>query len=511
MRARAVSRFPALSPPQWLALLAAVIFAIMYFSTALPRLVYPYDLDFIEDSMLMQALRFARQQPVFIAPNADFNPHVYMPFYTFLGGWLFKFTSPSFVPLRLLSFSASLVMALLVGYITFRETKGDKWLLCVSVGLALGGYRISGFWFDLARVDSLFVALGLSGFTLGLYARDSQTGVVTSALLLALAFFTKQTALLLSLGLAVCLFLTNRRNGWLFTITYVGLISVSLFSINSFTDGWFFYHVFGIASRDPVELQRLGQYIVGEVFGRMVGLSLPALLAAGLGFRRVGWRILREQPWLVGLAMAVAISGAGRISVGGNLNNLMPAYACLCLAPALLCRELKLWAAKPIPASRPRLGWPRIYSPEIIIPLLALLQFALGVYNPFRYIPSPAMRASGDRFIQRLASINGNVLVMMHPYYALLAGKEPATQIAALWYVRERGALPLPDDFVSRLQNHYYAAIISDESFFEIEPTLVGLITKYYVLAETLPLASTPLAPVGMAVRPQVIYLPAQP
>lgn len=212
-------RLPSWSLLQWLALVAALVFALMYFATALPRIVYPYDLDFIEDSMLMQALRFARHQPVFIAPNADFNPHVYMPLYTWLGGWLFQITGPSFVPLRLLSFSASLVTTLLIGYISFRETGGDQWWLFVSIGLALGGYRISGFWFDLARVDSLFVALGLSGFVLGLYAHDSLIGVVASALLLTLAFFTKQTAVLLSIGLAVYLLLTHRRNGWLFTLT----------------------------------------------------------------------------------------------------------------------------------------------------------------------------------------------------------------------------------------------------------------------------------------------------
>lgn len=114
----------------------------------------------------------------------------------------------------------------------------------------------------------------------------------------------------------------------------------------------------------------------------------------------------------------------------------------------MLWRELKLWAIKPKDLSR-------VYSPKIITPLLILLQFVLGVYNPFRYIPTAAMRASGDHFIQRIAAINGNVLVMMHPYYALLAGKEPATQIATLWYVRERGALPLPDDFARRLESHY--------------------------------------------------------
>ena len=53
------------------------------------RVAYPYDIDFVEDGMLMQALRVAAGQPVFIAPNAEFAPHVYMPLYTWLGGLAF--------------------------------------------------------------------------------------------------------------------------------------------------------------------------------------------------------------------------------------------------------------------------------------------------------------------------------------------------------------------------------------------------------------------------------------
>ena len=55
-----------------LALLAAITFAAMYFVTAIPRVFYSYDLDFIEDSMLMKSLRFAQGLPVFAA-------HAYTP------------------------------------------------------------------------------------------------------------------------------------------------------------------------------------------------------------------------------------------------------------------------------------------------------------------------------------------------------------------------------------------------------------------------------------------------
>jgi hypothetical protein len=107
--------------------------------------------------------------------------------------------------------------------------------------------------------------------------------------------------------------------------------------------------------------------------------------------------------------------------------------------------------------------------------------------------------------------VQGPVLVLMHPYYALLAGKEPAVDIQMLWHARLRGEEPLPDDFVNRIESHYYSAIISDESFFETQTDLHKLILAYYVQAEMLNSSQAPPTITGVVVRPKVIYLPKQP
>jgi hypothetical protein len=148
-----------------LALGAAVIFSGMYFVAAIPRVFYPYDLDFIEDGLLMTALRVANGQAVFLPPNAEFVPHVYMPLYTWLGGLLFKVTGPGFAPLRLLSLTATIATAALIYGIARRESN-LPWVGPACAGLFLGGYRIVGFWYELARVDSLYMMLVLAGLAL---------------------------------------------------------------------------------------------------------------------------------------------------------------------------------------------------------------------------------------------------------------------------------------------------------------------------------------------------------
>lgn len=496
-----------------IAVAIASLFAVMYFVTAIPRLFYPYDLDFIEDSMLMQSLRFAQGQPVYIAPSIEFVPHVYMPLYSWLGGLLFRVFGVSYVPLRLLSFAATLTTAGLILYIAWREGR-ERWLAFVCAGLFLGGYRITGFWYELARVDSLFVALSLAGMVLGLYVGpDGSVKVwrlLISAAILTLAFFTKQTALAFIAYVIGYLSFTVRRADWwrglLFFASLVGWITLSLVALNSVTGGWFYYHVFAIAAADEVEFGRVMRYLGLELFGLMLSLSAMVVIAGMMSWHRVGRIggrgagviVLRSQPWLLAIGAAAVISGAGRASVGGNVNNLMSVYALLCIAPALLWKEMN----SPLPAGE---GPGVKVKLQLIIILAILFQFAFGAYNPLRYIPTREMREAGDRLIARIEAVDGPVLVMMHPYYAWLAGKEPSAQIAEIWYLHAWSGVPLPQDFVDRIRKQYYAAIVSSESMFETDPEIEGLIDQYYTRAGAV---DAPPTMTGMIVRPSVIYRP---
>ena len=184
----------------------------------------------------------------------------------------------------------------------------------------------------------------------------------------------------------------------------------------------------------------------------------------------------------------------------------MPTYALLCLTPAVFMQMFIPQLSDPEINERSHFLWQ-----NWVVVILMLIQFALGRYSPQRYIPSAFMKQSGDRLIGQIASMEEPVLVMMHPYYALMAGKEPSTQIATLWYVRHRGEKVLPDDFVDRIKSHYYSAIVSDESTFETQPDLQKLLTQYYVQTETLNPSQAPSTITGVIVRPKIIFRPKQP
>src|SRR5215213_7314808 len=240
--------------------LIAIIFIALFFYTALPRLFYPYDLDFLEDSMLMESLQFAQGTPVYVPPNADFNPHVYMPLFFWLGALLFKVADPSLPLLRSISFGATLFTTILIYWIAVHES-GQRWLGLICAGLFLGGYHINGFWYEIARVDPLFVALMLAGFASAIYAGDSNRRLILSAVILALATFTKQTGFIIAGGVAIYLFVKIGQRAWFFLITFSLLTVIPILLLNWQTDGWFFYHIFYIGSADPIEINRLINFL----------------------------------------------------------------------------------------------------------------------------------------------------------------------------------------------------------------------------------------------------------
>ena len=509
------------SPPrviQWIVVLIAVGFAVAYGVVAVSRIVYPYDLDFVEDGLLMQALRVANRQPAFVAPNADFVPHVYMLLYAWLGGQLLKITGPSLIPLRLISFTATLSIAGLIYWIARRE-RSSRALALVCACLFLAGYQIVGGWYELVKVDSLFVALTLAGVTATIYGWNSVGGLALAGLLLALSFLTKQNGLFYAALAGIYLLTVARQRTWIFATVFAAVALVPIVLVQTASNGWFGVYAFGILAANPMAWQRVVATVVGDLLGAMAVLSVMALITLACYlvtcFRQAGGSVVRfakslltDQPWLLFMAAAIFSTVAGRASVGGNRNHLIQAYAFLCLAPALFMGSVSSWTK---PSWRPvvvTVAWLALAA-QFAFTLANPLQLLTGKMHREIFLPTRAMRESGDRFVERLEGLDGPVLVMMHPYYAILAGKAPGVHIQALWGARWRGRDPLPADLVARIENRYYTAIVSDESpYFETETELVRLMEANYVLDERLNDADAPLSPNGLAVRPRTIYVP---
>ncbi len=484
-----------------LAWIVAICYGGFYLYVAFKRITYPYDLDFIEDNMLMQAIQVSLGKPVYVPPNADFVPQVYMPLYTLLGGWIFKVIAPSYVPVRLLSFSATIVTATMVFSIS-RRISGNRGIAFCTAALFLAGYRTTGGWYDLARVDALYVMLTLAGAALLAHGKENRFRLPLAGFMLALAFLTKQNGLFFALVIAIYLSFTTGWQASAFALPFVLVSVLPVLYLDQVSGGWFSTYVFKIAYLSPIDFHRVAATLKDDLFGSMIGLTI-LFVTAGISLiwhERGKSMLLEPWNWFIGAALFISI--AGRASVGGNRNNLMPAYTFLCIAPALAARETRLWQDSwQVPAR----------SGLFVLILVQFILTSLIPKYPFGFIPTSSMKSAGDRLIQHIASVEGPILVLMHPYYALLAGKQPSVDIQMLWHARLRGEEPLPEDFVTRIRRHYYFEIISDESFFETQPDLDKLISTYYTRTETLTTSQAPPTITGVVVRQKVIYLPKGP
>src|SRR5687767_7490299 len=175
----------------------------------------------MEGGSLHQALRLQQGLPIYPAPSAEFVPFLYTPLYPALLAALGVVFPLGYVLGRVVSVLAVVAVGLGLWRLVGHEGK-PRAHQAAAVGLWCAGYVFSFRWYDVARADSLFLALLLWGLLLLRSARGRPRRAVLAGLLVALAFWTKQTAavFVLASGLAALL-VAPRELPW-----YAGAIAV---------------------------------------------------------------------------------------------------------------------------------------------------------------------------------------------------------------------------------------------------------------------------------------------
>ena len=151
-----------------------------------------------------------RASRIYAPPSLDFIPYLYTPLYPALLALLSKLLPFGYLLGRGLSIAAFVgALALLVvvaarqggpAFATGGWSPGrDRWLgLPTAVGVAAAGlvaasFAFTGSFYDLVRADSLLLLLEAAALTAALLGGGLPSAAV-AGLLIALAFFTKQTA-----------------------------------------------------------------------------------------------------------------------------------------------------------------------------------------------------------------------------------------------------------------------------------------------------------------------------
>jgi hypothetical protein len=464
----------------------AVAYLIIYFWMAYYRLRYPFELEWIEGGIVDQVQRLIHAQSMYVAPGIDYVPFLYPPVYFYFSAAASLLFGGGFFPLRLVSFSASLVSFSVIFLIVYKETKNAR-VAIISTGVFAAAFRVTGAWLDIARVDSLFLAFWLLFIY---FVRDTKSlrYSLLAGLFAALAYLTKQTALIACLPVLIFLFWRNWKFA-LASLAVAGLIvGLTTVVFNLASAGWYGYYVFGLLSQQTEWLPL--EFVTFWKNDLLIHLPIASLFTLFFLLGRPGHDRRQLILWLSILTGALAGTFITRVKIGGYENVLLPTFAGISILFGLglggMLRTIKQ------------------ISPEY--------RGRVEGYNPFAQIPTKSDLEAGNKLIQILSNVKGEVFLPDHGYLPELAGKKTYAHESAIWDVlrgnqQTQGKTLLAEDLKNAIRMQTFDEIILDSNldFF----WCCGQIDQYYTRIGDVFQDETSFYPVtGDKKRPTFVYIP---
>lgn len=414
-RARPAPRSPWRRASSAVLAIGASVPIALYLYVALRRFTHPYELEWMEGGVVDQVRRVLEGHPIYAAPSLRTTTYLYPPLYTYLGAAASWVVGPGYAPLRAISILASIGLGAAMYALVRTETR-DRVAALAGVGLFFGCYRIAGAWLDIARVDTLFLALTFAGL---LVLRRTRTPwhAAGAAALLVLAAFTKQYALFPAVAAIPWSFRLGRRTGITYTAVLVGLLALGVAAMQVVSDGWFLFYTWTVPRSHPVIDYFVVRFWTDDLLGHVaIAIALAGVATVALLRwypRRIAWFYL---PVCAALVFA---SYPARLHSGGYANVLLSAYAGIAVLAALGVAAMR--------RSR-RTVW------SVLATALVLAQLVAVAYSPNDQIPPASDVAATKRLIAELRTLPGPVFLSGHGWLLARAGRDgdSTSQTAAL-------------------------------------------------------------------------------
>lgn len=430
---------------------------LAWFAIAAVRFRYPFELEWASGAMRDACAHVVNGQPLYPPPGGGWFPYEYPPFYFWVSAVVMRvFGDVSYSAMRLVSIVSTLGSAVLIVLWVRDLLRVDKveestqpdrrpllWGL-IAAGLFLAAYRLTGAWYDIERLDMLFLLLSLAG-TYALERAITQNRIlalITSAVLFMLAFLTKQQAVLFIVGgLAALLWLRRGRQALVFGALSVALCGGAVVALNAATGGWFGYYCFKVPLANGIQPYLVGQFLLGDM-----PLFAPVIASViVLGVSVIRSKESRNRYVLLACITAMGLAGSllSRAHWGGDQNVLITGYVFLGIAACVLAGQ----AERHYPAA------------GLSIYALLLAQLLVMVYRPGAQLPTEANRSAGARYQELVQNLEreGEVLCLEHGGFT----KTSHFQLLGLLDIMKTEKR-LPPDFEAALQSHRYAAILTD-------------------------------------------------
>jgi len=510
----------------WLVVGAAGVYQVLLLVYAIGgRMFYPYDLEWMEGGMLHHALRIQTGHGIYTPPSIDFIPYLYTPLYPALLAVLGEIFGITYALGRFLSVLSLLgivvtTMTAIAGKRYDHVSKGAAYAgVCVALGLFAAVYPFVEGWYDLVRADTLFLFMATFGIAAAPRWAAKGEGIrghgrtAAVAAILALSFFCKQTGIFyVGLGAAIVLVIDVRR-----AVTFVavaGVLGLGLTAAaNAASHGWFWTYVSEIHRAHDFNMDRFWKSF-GLILWHfraltiVIAVGLAATIAVVIRTRALPKQCQPLLLWSAAFVVSTLVGAVGWGTEFAHFNAYMPAFLHGAIAagaalPALAACTQILWADRPHAA-----------QVTLAVPALAGLALAITLvharWHPTSFMPTTADVAAGDKLIARLRDIDGEVWMPSHPWYLVLAGKQPHVHRMGVKDVTARQP-HTPEQIIwglkDALEKHRFSALVLDDRDLFLELPLA----QYYRAALKLPADERPHLYTGAKIVPDTIWVPAVP
>jgi 4-amino-4-deoxy-L-arabinose transferase-like glycosyltransferase len=490
--------------------LVASAFVVQLLRIAAARLAYPFELEWMEGALVDHVRIVLAGEPLYREPSIEFTPFIYTPFYYWVCATLSRVFGVGFLVPRLVSLLAAAGNMVLIAALVGREGAG-RLAVVVGIGLFAATYGLSGCWMDLARVDSLFVFLFLSGVYLARHGESMRAAVGCGAML-SLAFLTKQTGLVLAVPVLLGAIALHRRRGLVAASVFALLVVGAVFWMNHRTQGWFSYYVFEVPRQHSLRTASWRALLIDACWRPLVvPLLLAAFALASADFATEGRH--RSVVFLYAgvLASTFVMSWAALLHEDGFANVLMPYHAALAVVGGIgVGRIVRATggAATPLGAR-----WQGV----AMVALLA--HFGSLAYDRRPSVPSRRDVEAGNLMLAKLAAREGPVLMLGTGYYGSLAQHpEINAHTMALTDIFKTGDRArnevLLGSLTRAIASKRFKTIVVDQSYAWLPPEVLGGIRGTYRQDDELFPASEPAltaSKTGFITRPQSVWVPKTP